>query len=411
MSLGAGICLIVLLGYLHAAFGAFRPSYSYYDPNSFSFMQQQGIFGADVSSPGPAAENSVWMRSRAFLCVAGLVAACLGLWWLWKEKAHRAPAMVAAAIVAYYFLFNASFYWWKAGLSFGPRYAGASIPLLCVGLAMAWSACHAGVAPDFGGIGCVQCVRGADGGFDDLAIVDAGQLSDRAFGVAGVLVGAHGDEPRFDVDGRGSGTEWTLWSVQSWPVRRVARAREFDAVVRDLGNRSVGVVANESCETARQFDVIAYFVAAGLLQSCPGSNFRRQCGSQTSATRRGSPCKIIFQVFYGGSSSSVGRGRVAAAESMQRSTGETSKPCSPMMHADVDWPNGMEGGRVLGKPPCGTTGRASSRCWMRTSSRRTSRREADGRIAIEVHQVVHDKSGKACWGSDGRSMYTRFATV
>ena len=60
------------------------------------------------------------------------------LWRLWKEKAQRAAAAAAAAIVVYYFLFNASFYWWKAGLSFGPRYAGASIPLLCVGLAVAW---------------------------------------------------------------------------------------------------------------------------------------------------------------------------------------------------------------------------------------------------------------------------------
>ena len=34
------ISLNVLLAYLHAAFGSFRPSYSYYDPNSFSFMQQ-----------------------------------------------------------------------------------------------------------------------------------------------------------------------------------------------------------------------------------------------------------------------------------------------------------------------------------------------------------------------------------
>src|SRR4029077_7715527 len=39
---GAAICLGVLMAFLHAAFGAFRPSYSYYDPNSFSFMQQQG---------------------------------------------------------------------------------------------------------------------------------------------------------------------------------------------------------------------------------------------------------------------------------------------------------------------------------------------------------------------------------
>jgi hypothetical protein len=35
-------------------------------------------------------------------------------------------------------LFNASFYWWKAGLTFGPRYAGASIPFLCLGLPVAW---------------------------------------------------------------------------------------------------------------------------------------------------------------------------------------------------------------------------------------------------------------------------------
>ena len=39
-------------------------------------------------------------------------------------------------MVAYYFLFNASFYWWKAGLSFGPRYAGAAIPMLCLGVAV-----------------------------------------------------------------------------------------------------------------------------------------------------------------------------------------------------------------------------------------------------------------------------------
>jgi hypothetical protein len=55
-----------------------------------------------------------------------------------KERAHRAPALIAAAIISYYFLFNASFYWWKSGLSFGPRYTGASFPLLCIGLAVAW---------------------------------------------------------------------------------------------------------------------------------------------------------------------------------------------------------------------------------------------------------------------------------
>ena len=67
-----------------------------------------------------------------------LLAAPIGLWRLWKEKDHRGAALTAAAIALYYFLFNASFYWWKAGLSFGPRYAGACIPLMSIGLAVAW---------------------------------------------------------------------------------------------------------------------------------------------------------------------------------------------------------------------------------------------------------------------------------
>ena len=64
------------------------------------------------------------------------------------------------------------------------------------------------------------------------------------------------------------------------------------------------------------------------------------------------------------------------------------------MQANVDWPNGMEGGRVLGKP-------AVRDYWTRQFEvldpkvqAKNFAREADGRIAIHVHQVVHDKSGK-----------------
>jgi ketosteroid isomerase-like protein len=64
------------------------------------------------------------------------------------------------------------------------------------------------------------------------------------------------------------------------------------------------------------------------------------------------------------------------------------------MHAGVDWPNGMEGGRVLGKA-------AVREYWKRqfegldpNVEPQNFTKEADGRIAIDVHQVVHDKSGK-----------------
>jgi ketosteroid isomerase-like protein len=64
------------------------------------------------------------------------------------------------------------------------------------------------------------------------------------------------------------------------------------------------------------------------------------------------------------------------------------------MQDHVDWPNGMEGGRVLGKS-------AVRDYWTRqfqvldpnVQPKRFSK-EADGRVAIDVHQVVRDTSGK-----------------
>ena len=98
-----------------------------------------GLHGIDLSASRPAVEDSLRMLARPVLRLTGAASGSVhGLWRLWKEKTYAVPAAVAAGIAAYYFLFNASFYWWKAGLSFGPRYAGGCIPLLCVGLAVAW---------------------------------------------------------------------------------------------------------------------------------------------------------------------------------------------------------------------------------------------------------------------------------
>jgi len=65
-----------------------------------------------------------------------------------------------------------------------------------------------------------------------------------------------------------------------------------------------------------------------------------------------------------------------------------------LMHPNVDWPNGMEGGRVLGTA-------AVREYWKRQFQLVHSRvepknftMEADGRIAVDVHQLVHDNAGK-----------------
>jgi ketosteroid isomerase-like protein len=64
------------------------------------------------------------------------------------------------------------------------------------------------------------------------------------------------------------------------------------------------------------------------------------------------------------------------------------------MHGDVDWPNGMEGGRVLGKSAVRDYWKRQFEVLGPNVDPKNFTREADGRVAIDVHQVVHDKSGK-----------------
>jgi 4-amino-4-deoxy-L-arabinose transferase-like glycosyltransferase len=137
IAIGAVPCAIILFTYLHAAFGGFRPSYSYYDPNSFSFMQQQGYLGLTYPHPDRILKLLFGCSRGLFFASPILLAGVVGLWWLGKRQ--PGPTLIAAASAVYYLLFNASFYWWKAGLTFGPRYAAPAIPILCLGLAVAWT--------------------------------------------------------------------------------------------------------------------------------------------------------------------------------------------------------------------------------------------------------------------------------
>lgn len=138
VAIGALFCLAVLLGYLYAAFGSVRPSYSYYDPDSFTFMRQRGYLGLTYPHPDRLLKLLFGCSRGLFFASPIAVAAPVGLWKLAKRRADLAAALAAGTIAVYYFLFNSSFYWWKAGRSFGPRYAGACIPVLCCGLAVLW---------------------------------------------------------------------------------------------------------------------------------------------------------------------------------------------------------------------------------------------------------------------------------
>jgi ketosteroid isomerase-like protein len=77
-----------------------------------------------------------------------------------------------------------------------------------------------------------------------------------------------------------------------------------------------------------------------------------------------------------------------------------------LMHPDVDWPNGMEGGRVHGHDEV----RAY---WTRQfgliDSRVTPERfdaQPDGSVAVEVHQIVRDRDGAELSDTHVRHVYS-----
>ena len=207
VGVGAGICVVVLLGYLHAAFGTFRPSYSYYDPNSFSFMQQQGYMGLTYPHPDRLLKILFGCSRGLFFASPVLVAAPR---WIVVdvegESASRGGAGGGRDRCRITFCSMRRFTGGRRGCRSVRDTRGRAFH------------CYVWVAGSCGGglrrlwrrvlivLAFVQCGYGADGGFDDVAIVDAGSLSARAFGLAGVLVGTGGAESRFDVDGRGSGS-------------------------------------------------------------------------------------------------------------------------------------------------------------------------------------------------------------
>lgn len=77
-----------------------------------------------------------------------------------------------------------------------------------------------------------------------------------------------------------------------------------------------------------------------------------------------------------------------------------------LMHSDVDWPNGMEGGRVYGH---GGVRDYWTRQWGLIDPLVTPLdlvTTNDGRVDVEVHQVVRDLDGKLLKDAIVHHIYT-----
>ncbi|HEX7140655.1 MAG TPA: hypothetical protein VF219_22575 [Vicinamibacterales bacterium] len=69
-----------------------------------------------------------------------LLAAPIGLFMLARDPRRRTAALFALFIGAYYFLLNASYFYWEGGWSYAPRQVTPALPFMALGLPPLWAA-------------------------------------------------------------------------------------------------------------------------------------------------------------------------------------------------------------------------------------------------------------------------------
>ena len=125
---GGGLAASVLVMYNFASFRSpFALGYSYLVDPTYAKGMSEGFMGLTFPKPAVLYEIILGLyRGLVPLSPVVLVAA-VGAWRMWKEGSARLELMVGGSIVAFYFLFNASYVFWDGGWSFGPRHV---VPML-----------------------------------------------------------------------------------------------------------------------------------------------------------------------------------------------------------------------------------------------------------------------------------------
>lgn len=138
VGVGTLACLAVLMTYQYAAFGSpLAMGYTHYESGAFPWMAR-GFLGLTFPRVDVLFKLLLGFHLGLFWLAPVTVAAAVGLWQM-RKKVQRSVIAAAFAIPIYYWLFNGAFSGWHGGWSYGPRYMGAGIAILCVGLAAAWS--------------------------------------------------------------------------------------------------------------------------------------------------------------------------------------------------------------------------------------------------------------------------------
>lgn len=137
LCLSAGLCLATILIYQKAAFGSpFRLGYEYVV--NYRDTLQHGELGLTYPHWHALLALLAGKRCGLLLFAPILLVAPVGFWLQWRAGRRRLSLGVSAGIALYYLLFNASYLYWEAGSSFGPRYLSPGLPFACIFVAPVW---------------------------------------------------------------------------------------------------------------------------------------------------------------------------------------------------------------------------------------------------------------------------------
>jgi hypothetical protein len=135
---GAGVAIAVLLAYNLAAFGR-ATDVGYRHVEGFEGLRE-GVMGVTWPRAGALWAITFGQFRGLFFHAPVLLAAAAAFPPLVRaDGLARRTGIAAAAVVAYYLLFNAAYHYWDGGWAYGPRHVTPALPFLCLPLALLWT--------------------------------------------------------------------------------------------------------------------------------------------------------------------------------------------------------------------------------------------------------------------------------
>jgi hypothetical protein len=136
--LGAGVPLLLFVGYTMICFGHPAIPYEYLLRSEFKEGMSQGFQGITGFNPTVLYYITIHRYRGLFYHSPFLLLAIWGWIAMWRDARRRSDAVLSSSMIVAYLAFNASYYMWWGGWTNGPRHLIPALPFLIVPLIWMW---------------------------------------------------------------------------------------------------------------------------------------------------------------------------------------------------------------------------------------------------------------------------------